>query len=326
MWKAQAVAIAAAVSRRSGASPRRGAQGLCGRRDDRNRIEDRRRFFASTAVTGSSSSPNDRRPGEQAKAGKRPICCRDGSCDRWPAKDGALAQGSRTELVRALVGVGVKAGAASPDLSSVDAFKQSLLAAKTVSYVDPKAGGTSGTYFEGLLARMGIAEQMKPKIVYRTQGAGVADAVHGRGRARDHVHRRAVAEQGRENRRAAAQRDSTADELCRCRTNGQRQPGCRARLHPGDDRPRRPGRIQGRRPSALDGSTVTVDRDSYAGCTTRGAAALGGQDAEGFDRCRSGGLGTVQAGAVELKLLWGRHGEPFQSRSAYEKKSGNIRP
>jgi len=92
-------------------------------------------------------------------------------------KDGALAQGSRTELVRALVGVGVKAGAASPDLSSVDAFKRSLLAAKTVSYVDPKAGGTSGTYFEGLLAKMGIAEQMKPKIVYRTQGAGVADAV-----------------------------------------------------------------------------------------------------------------------------------------------------
>ena len=93
-------------------------------------------------------------------------------------KDGALTQGTRTNLVKALVGVAVKAGGtASPDLSSVDAFKRSLLAAKTVSYVDPKAGGTSGTYFEGLLAKMGIAEQMKPKIVYRTQGAGVADAV-----------------------------------------------------------------------------------------------------------------------------------------------------
>jgi molybdate transport system substrate-binding protein len=93
-------------------------------------------------------------------------------------KEGALAQGSRTALVRALVGVAVKAGSTTaPDLSSVDAFKQSLLKAKTVSYVDPKAGGTSGTYFEGLLARMGIAEQMKSKTVYRTQGAGVADAV-----------------------------------------------------------------------------------------------------------------------------------------------------
>jgi molybdate transport system substrate-binding protein len=92
-------------------------------------------------------------------------------------RDGALIQGSRVELVRALVGVGIGPNAPAPDLSSVDGFKRSLLAAKTLSYVDPKAGGTSGTYFEGLLARMGIAEQMKPKIVYRTTGAGVADAV-----------------------------------------------------------------------------------------------------------------------------------------------------
>src|SRR6185369_6943537 len=53
----------------------------------------------------------------------------------------------------------------------------SLLAARSVSYVDPKAGGTSGTYFEGLLKRMGIAEVMKSKIVYRNQGSEVADAV-----------------------------------------------------------------------------------------------------------------------------------------------------
>ena len=92
-------------------------------------------------------------------------------------KEGALVQGSRTPLVRALVGVAVKVGATSPNITTVDAFKQALLAAKTVSYVDPKAGGTSGTYFEGLVARMGIAEQIKAKTVYRSQGAGVADAV-----------------------------------------------------------------------------------------------------------------------------------------------------
>jgi molybdate transport system substrate-binding protein len=39
------------------------------------------------------------------------------------------------------------------------------------------AGGTSGTYFEGLMKRMGIFDQMKPKIVYRNQGSEVADAV-----------------------------------------------------------------------------------------------------------------------------------------------------
>lgn len=71
----------------------------------------------------------------------------------------------------------MKPGGKAPDLSSPDAFKASLLAARSVSYVNPKAGGTSGTYFEGLLAKMGIAEQMKTKIVYRNQGSEVADAV-----------------------------------------------------------------------------------------------------------------------------------------------------
>ena len=92
-------------------------------------------------------------------------------------KENRIAAGSRTELVRALIGVAMKPGGKAPDLSSTDSFKASLLAARSVSYVDPKAGGTSGTYFEGLLKKMGIADQMKSKIVYRNQGSEVADAV-----------------------------------------------------------------------------------------------------------------------------------------------------
>jgi molybdate transport system substrate-binding protein len=92
-------------------------------------------------------------------------------------KDNALMAGTRTELVKALIGVAMKPGAKKPDLSSPDAFKASLLAAKSVSYVNPKAGGTSGTYFEGLMGKMGIADQMKAKTVYRNQGSEVADAV-----------------------------------------------------------------------------------------------------------------------------------------------------
>jgi molybdate transport system substrate-binding protein len=84
---------------------------------------------------------------------------------------------SRVDLARALIGVAVKAGAPSPDLSTPDTFKASLLKARSVSYVNPASGGTSGTYFEGLLRRMGIAEAMKAKTVYRTQGSEVADAV-----------------------------------------------------------------------------------------------------------------------------------------------------
>ena len=92
-------------------------------------------------------------------------------------KDGKIAAGSRVDLARALIGVGVKAGAPSPDLSTTETFKAALLKAKTVSYVNPASGGTSGTYFEGLLQKMGIAAAMKPKTVYRTQGSEVAAAV-----------------------------------------------------------------------------------------------------------------------------------------------------
>jgi molybdate transport system substrate-binding protein len=92
-------------------------------------------------------------------------------------KEGRVVAGSRVDLARALIGVGVKAGAPSPDLSSTESFKAALLKAKTVSYVNPASGGTSGTYFEGLLQKLGIAAAMKPKIVYRTQGSEVAAAV-----------------------------------------------------------------------------------------------------------------------------------------------------
>jgi molybdate transport system substrate-binding protein len=92
-------------------------------------------------------------------------------------KQNLVVAASRVDLARALIGVGVRAGAPSPDLSTPDAFKAALLKARSVSYVNPASGGTSGTYFEGLLQRMGIADAMKAKIVYRTQGSEVADAV-----------------------------------------------------------------------------------------------------------------------------------------------------
>jgi molybdate transport system substrate-binding protein len=92
-------------------------------------------------------------------------------------KDNRLQAGTRVDLARALIGVGVRAGAPVPDISTPDTFRAALLKARAVSYVNPAAGGTSGTYFEGLLQKMGIFEAMKPKIVYRTQGAQVAAAV-----------------------------------------------------------------------------------------------------------------------------------------------------
>lgn len=92
-------------------------------------------------------------------------------------KSNLVVKGTKVDLARGLIGVAVRAGAASPDLSTTDTFKAALLKAKSVSYVNPASGGTSGTYFEGLLGKMGIASQMKSKIVYRNQGSEVADAV-----------------------------------------------------------------------------------------------------------------------------------------------------
>lgn len=92
-------------------------------------------------------------------------------------KENRIASGTRTTLVRALIGVAMQPDGTAPDLSSPDSFKASLLKARSLSYVSPAAGGTSGTYFEGLLKRMGIYDQIKSRIVYRNQGSEVADAV-----------------------------------------------------------------------------------------------------------------------------------------------------
>jgi molybdate transport system substrate-binding protein len=92
-------------------------------------------------------------------------------------KEHLIVPGTRFDVARGLIGVGVRAGAASPDLSSVDAFKKTMLAARSVSYVDPKAGGTSGTYMAGLFQRLGIAGEIQKKTVFRFQGSEVADAV-----------------------------------------------------------------------------------------------------------------------------------------------------
>src|SRR6266540_4498034 len=92
------------------------------------------------------------------------------------AKEGKFVAGSRANLARVAVGVVVKDGTPKPDIGSVAAFKQALLAAKSVAYTDPAAGGSSGIYVAGLLDKLGIAEQIRPKAKL-TQGGYVADLV-----------------------------------------------------------------------------------------------------------------------------------------------------
>ena len=92
-------------------------------------------------------------------------------------KENRIAPGTRVDLARALVGVCVKAGAAVPDVSSEESFKQTILGARSISYVNPEAGGTSGTYMDGLFRKMGISEQVRAKVVWGYQGSQVAETV-----------------------------------------------------------------------------------------------------------------------------------------------------
>jgi molybdate transport system substrate-binding protein len=102
------------------------------------------------------------------------------------AKEGKFAAGSRVNLARVGVGVVVKDGTPKPDISSVAAFKQALLAAKSVAYIDPAAGGSSGIYVAGLLDKLGIAAEVKPKAKLIPGGA-VAEHV-ARGEAELGIH------------------------------------------------------------------------------------------------------------------------------------------
>jgi molybdate transport system substrate-binding protein len=57
---------------------------------------------------------------------------------------GRIAVGNILDIVRSGVGMAVRRGAAKPDISTVDAFKRTLLAARTIGYPDPARGGASG--------------------------------------------------------------------------------------------------------------------------------------------------------------------------------------
>jgi molybdate transport system substrate-binding protein len=74
---------------------------------------------------------------------------------------GKLRAGRTVALVRSGVGVAVRAGAPKPDISTPEAFRAALLAAKTVGL----SKGPSGVHMAGVLERLGIAEQVKAKAV-----------------------------------------------------------------------------------------------------------------------------------------------------------------
>jgi molybdate transport system substrate-binding protein len=80
-------------------------------------------------------------------------------------KQGKVAAGSKVDIAKVGVGVFVRRGAAKPDISSVEAFKRTMLAAKSIGYNDPAAGAPVSIYLIGAFEKLGIASEMSPKTV-----------------------------------------------------------------------------------------------------------------------------------------------------------------
>jgi molybdate transport system substrate-binding protein len=91
-------------------------------------------------------------------------------------KDGKIVADTRTDIARSAIGVAIKAGAAKPDVESAEGLKRTLQAAKSISY---SGEGASGKHFTSLLDRMGIAAQIKPRLVPLPSGEAVAPVARG---------------------------------------------------------------------------------------------------------------------------------------------------
>ena len=96
-----------------------------------------------------------------------------GAIDQLAAK-GKVAADSKAIVARVAIGVMVRSGAPLPNISSVDAFRQTLLDAKSVAYIDPASGGSSGIYLDKLFEKMGIAHAVRAKAKLK-RGGYVAD-------------------------------------------------------------------------------------------------------------------------------------------------------
>jgi len=86
---------------------------------------------------------------------------------------GKIVAGSRVDLAKSGIGVAVRADAPKPDIGSAAALKQALLAASSIAY----SSSASGVYLAGLFQRMGIANELKPKIKQSPPGVPVGELI-----------------------------------------------------------------------------------------------------------------------------------------------------
>jgi len=92
-------------------------------------------------------------------------------------QQGTIAPGTLKPLASSLFGVVVKAGAPTPDISTPEALKRTVMAARTISYPDPVTAAASGGYIENVFQQMGIKEDTKKKASLKPMGYLVGEAV-----------------------------------------------------------------------------------------------------------------------------------------------------
>jgi len=80
-------------------------------------------------------------------------------------------------LAHSGIGVAIRKGVPKPDISTPELFRQVLLGAKSVTYLDPAAGGTTGPHFLKIIERLGIADEIKAKAVLHRNGREAAQLV-----------------------------------------------------------------------------------------------------------------------------------------------------
>ena len=88
-------------------------------------------------------------------------------------KGGKVVPGSKVDLAKSGVGVAVKTGAPKPDISTTEALKKTVLAAKSIGY----STGPSGNYIISLFDKMGIADQVKGKLKQTPTGVFVGSII-----------------------------------------------------------------------------------------------------------------------------------------------------
>ncbi len=85
-------------------------------------------------------------------------------------REGRILAGSEAVLASSATALGIRAGAPRSDISTPEALKRTLLAARGISYTDPAAGGASGIYFAKLIERLGIAAEINAKTTFPPPG------------------------------------------------------------------------------------------------------------------------------------------------------------